>query len=163
MNDINLTKFFPIEKERLFNYFADKNLVEKWQVPPDMTLKLPKFEAREGGAYRYEHTSKDGLYVCEGNFREFKPGERIVQFDKFIRDPKGNNVFENLQTTVDFESKAGGTEMRIRQSGFKNEEQSQMCRDGWDRSFELLTELVNQEVGMQKGKSAPGGEREIRP
>lgn len=162
MRDVKFNKFFPLEKERIFNYFAKKDLVEKWQAPSGMTLKLPKFEAREGGAYRYEHTSKDGLYVCEGNFKEFKPGERIVQFDKFIRDPKGDTILENLETTVDFQAKTGGTEVRIRQSGFTNDEQYQMCQEGWDKSFELLTDLVNKEAGIQRGKGGRGAERELR-
>lgn len=162
MSEIKFNKFFPLEKERLFDYFAKKDIVEKWQAPTGMTLKLPKYEARAGGNYRYEHSSKDGLYICEGNFKEFESGKRIVQFDKFIRGPKGDTLFENLETTVDFEVKPGGTELRIRQSGFVNEEQAHMCQEGWEQSLELLTELVNKEVGIQRGKAVPGSERELR-
>lgn len=162
MRDINLNKFFPVDKDKLFKYFSQKDLVEKWQAPTGMTLKLPQFEARAGGSYRYEHTGQDGLYVCEGNFKEFVPGERIIQFDRFIRDPKGKNIFENLQTTIDFQEKAGGTEVRIRQTGFTTDEQAKMCQDGWDQSFELLSQLVMPEAGIPRGRQASGGEREIR-
>jgi uncharacterized protein YndB with AHSA1/START domain len=162
VSEIKFNKFYPLEKERMSKYFSEKALVEKWQAPSGMTLRLPKYEARAGGNYRYEHTSKDGVYVCEGSFKEFKPGERIVQFDKFIRGPKGDNLFENLETSVDFVAKTGGTELRIRQAGFKNEEQANMCQEGWEQSLDLLSELVNKEVGMRSGKPAPGSERELR-
>lgn len=161
MSEINFNKFFPVPKERLFNYFAKRDLVERWQAPNGMTLKLPKFEARAGGTYRYEHTSKDGVYTCEGSFKEFNPGERIVQFDEFIRDPKGNTLSENMETIIDFQEKPGGTEVRLKSSGFANEEQTQMCQEGWEQCFEQLADLVTKDSGTQRGKVAPGT-RELR-
>jgi uncharacterized protein YndB with AHSA1/START domain len=49
-------------------------------------------------------------------------------------------VFDNLRGTVSFKDRAGGTDITINQEGFKNDEDAQMCQDGWMFS---LTNLAN--------------------
>ncbi|MGZ3658246.1 MAG: SRPBCC family protein [Bdellovibrionota bacterium] len=136
-----VTKSFPIPQQKLFTYFADKSLVERWSYPEGMKLRLPLFEARAGGKYRYEHTSKDGTYVAEGYFKTFGP-ENIVQTDLTVKGPDGTVLFENLECQITFIPTANGTEAEILQKGFKNKKDADDCKNGWQQSLAHLETLI---------------------
>lgn len=106
-----------------------------------MTLRLPIFEAKTGGKYRYEHSAKNGTYVAEGYFKEFN-SKNIVQTDLTVRTPDGTIAFENLECSISFIPKADGTEVQILQSGFTNQSDASDCEKGWEQSLNHLDALL---------------------
>ena len=154
MYDTTVTKFFSIDAKRLFDYFTQAELLEKWSAPEGMTLKIPVFEARPGGRYRYEHTSKDGVYVCEGFVKEIIPEKKLVQQDEYIKSPKGEELGKNLECTIDFESMPGGTEVRIETTGFDKKEFADECETGWTQCLDKLSDLISNEVGFKTDRNA---------
>lgn len=161
-NGVDIRRFFPMDSERLFDYFMKPELQEKWAAPSGMTLKLPTFDARPGGAYRYEHTGAEGKYVCEGTFQEIIPQEKIVQLDHFVKNPRGETMYENLESSIEFEPKFGGTEVHIHQSGFDKQEDADGCFEGWTQCLDKLSQFVNQETGFGASGSTPENEQDIQ-
>ena len=162
-NNMDVQRFFPIDSERLFSFFTKKELMEQWAAPTGMKLKLPIFEARTGGQYRYEHTDLNGgMYVCEGEFKEVIPEEKIVQLDRFIKDPQGKLLDENLECIITFDSKFGGTEVHISQKGFKDEKSADQCLEGWAQCLDKLSQFVNRETGYAADGIIPENEQDIR-
>lgn len=149
---IQLTKFFLIDRETLFNYFVRADLLEKWAAPEGMTLRIPQFEAKIGGRYRYEHTGQDGVYICTGHFREFDPGRKLVQWDELISKPNGEPLYKSLESSIEFNSKLGGTEVKINQRGLPDEKSAKECEMGWSQSFDKLDELIRVETGLSSSK-----------
>jgi uncharacterized protein YndB with AHSA1/START domain len=60
MQTFQTTKFFPLDSESLFKFFSQPELLEKWSAPDGMTLKLPVFDFKVGGKYKYIHSSSNG-------------------------------------------------------------------------------------------------------
>lgn len=150
-NEVNMTKFFPVDSNNLFKYFVQPNLLEQWCYPEGMSLKVPEFDAKANGRYRYEHTAKEGRYVCSGYIKELIPGKKLVQFDEVIKGPDGKKLWENLENGIELIPKPGGTEVRVYQRGFENEEGALECEQGWRQSLDHLSDLVGRESGFQQG------------
>lgn len=146
-NVVRLTRFFNADKNEVFKYFVRPQLIEQWSAPIGMTLKVPKFEARVGGSYRYEHTGKDGIYICDGYLTEFVPNERLATRDS-VKGPDGQMLFHNLEGTVVFKGVAAGTEVTVIQRGFPDEVSASECERGW-------TECLNQLQGLVEKTASP--------
>lgn len=153
MLNFQLAKYFPLDSESLFQFFSKAENLEKWATPEGMTLRIPIFDFVVGGKYRFEHSNQDGTYVCEGEFREITPQKKIIEMDRFVKDPKGKIVHENLACVIDFQENFGGTEIYITQSGFKDENSLEQCRQGWEDSLNLLQEIVASGPNINTGKN----------
>lgn len=153
-NEVKINKFFPIPVEKIFKYFVEPNLLEKWAYPEGMGLKVTQFEAKVGGRYRFEHTASNGLYVGTGYIKEIIPFKRLVQVDELITGPGEKKLFENLESTLEFGSQFDGTEVILVQTGFTSEESARECYDAWIQSFHHLTNLIIKDRGEAKPKAA---------
>lgn len=147
---VHVTRLINAPVEEVFRYFLEPRLIEKWSAPEGMTLKMPFFEAKIGGRYRYEHTNKEGTYICEGHLEEIIPGKKITMIDEWIKDPSGKTIMENLPCEVTFKSGNGETEISVTQFDFKDEEMRSMCEQGWNQSFDKLQQIFREkEEGEQ--------------
>jgi uncharacterized protein YndB with AHSA1/START domain/predicted enzyme related to lactoylglutathione lyase len=140
---IKLTHFVPTSKDVVFNYWTRPEFVEKWAFPDGMTLKIKQFEAKKGGKYCFEHTSKEGVYVCTGYFKEFIPDEKVVQVDT-VKNPDGKILFSKLESIVEFTSETAGTEIHLIQKGFPDINSLKECEKAWTQSFEKLSNILLQ-------------------
>ena len=153
-NEIILTRFFNIPSRDLYNYFIDPKLIEKWSYPEGMVLKVPVFEAEEGGKYRYEHTNEKGTYVCEGHFEQIVPRQSLKMVDDWIKDPSGKLIAEKLNCEIAFMPLGDGCDVAIRQSGFAGEDFVKECEEGWNQSLDHLHSI------SQRNEIAPGNKNE---
>lgn len=140
-NDVTMTRRIPADKETVFKYWIQPRLAEKWSAPKGMTLKIPFYEAKTGGKYRYEHTDKQGTWVCDGQIRELVPNERLKLMDT-VKYPDGKLMVENLPAEVVFREVPGGTEVSVFQGPFQDEEAREGCEQGWRECLDQLVELV---------------------
>lgn len=143
-NTAEITKTFPLAKQKLFDYFITPTLLERWAFPQGMTLRIPLLEAKVGGRYRWEHSQDGGTYVAEGHFEELSP-DRIVQIDEEIEDPSGQVLEENLLCAINFIERGDSTEVRVEVSGFKEKKGAEDCRQGWEQCFAHLGQLLARE------------------
>jgi uncharacterized protein YndB with AHSA1/START domain len=144
-NDFKISKFFALDRNNLFEYWIQPQLLEKWACPDGMYLKVPVMEARAGGKYRFEHRGFDGLFISNGYFKEFIPAEKLVQVDT-VKNPEGFVIFQDLECITTFKDSAGGTEVIIEQKNFVDEKMVEECRISWEQSLEKLSNLFKRKV-----------------
>jgi len=98
---IVITRDFDAPRETVFAAHTDPDLVVQWLGPRRLTMRIERYDARTGGAYRYVHTDEDGSeYAFYGAFHEVRPDERIVWTFTFEGVPDGVSLdtatFEDL-------------------------------------------------------------------
>lgn len=161
MDGFTVIKSFEASPEKVFKYFTQANLIEKWSYPHDMTLEVPLFEAKVGGHYRYEHTNQKGVFACTGYIKEFIPNQRLVQIDTVL-DPTGRMIFDRLECVTEFKKSLDGTEVSVSQSGFPDEESLRDCEASWVQCLKNLErELLTSSFDGGKTQ-APSVDREAR-
>jgi len=52
---------FDAPRELVFKVFSEKEYLEQWVGPKELSIRYEKFEPREGGSYRFISGSCDGL------------------------------------------------------------------------------------------------------
>jgi len=139
---LRIQKFIACTRDEVYKYFTIPGYLEKWCYPDGVNLKVPFFEAKTNGKYRYEHTGQGGVYVSTGTVKEIIPEEKIITMDK-VNDPMGNVVFENLKGEVIFRDAHGGTDLYITQSGFPDKKSLGECQQGWDQCLDHLCGLFD--------------------
>lgn len=149
--DARISRFFNADKNEVFKYFTRAEFLEQWCTPEGMTLRVPKFEAKLGGSYRYEHTGKEGLFVCDGYLTEFVPNERLVSRDN-IKGPDGKILYENMEGAIEFRGVGAGTEVSIIQGGFTDENGAHECQVAWSQCLDNLQGMV-EKTATPKGRS----------
>ncbi len=154
-HEIKVSHFFPIPVHELYGYFTDPGLLEKWSSPDGMTLKVPLYETHHGGRYRYEHTSAEGKYICNGHIRKIIPNELIRMVDDEIIDPKGKIVGKKIECDVKLAFLGAGSSVEITHRGFDTEAFAQECRHGWEQCFDNLEELVKDSGPHQFREDSP--------
>lgn len=153
-NQVTVTNFFNIPVHELYSYFTDARLIERWSAPDGMTLKVPVFEYRVGGRYRYEHQSEHGRYVCEGHFRSIQENSLLRLVDDEITDPQGKVFSQKLNCDITFKPLGHGTEVTIVQSGFKDKGFASECEQSWQQCFNKLHDLVKDSSVRQMNSGA---------
>lgn len=154
--DLELKRFILEARERIFTYFTRPELIERWCFPDGMTLKVPVYEAKIGGNFRFEHTNDEGVWVCTGYLKEFIPGEKLVQVET-VRSPDGTVLIENAPSTIWFDKVGAGTEIRVEQSGFSDSSFRDQCEEGWTQSFDNLSNLLTGGLGSRSDQSLGAG------
>lgn len=146
-SELRMKKFIPDTPDEVFKYFTKPSLLEKWAYPEGMSLKVPQFEAKKNGHYRYEHKNEKGLWLCVGILKEFIPGEKLTSIDKVL-GPDGKLLLNDQQSEITFKKAGRGTEIQLKQGPFPDEKFKQECEESWEDSFNHLKSLFG--VGTQE-------------
>jgi uncharacterized protein YndB with AHSA1/START domain len=142
IDEVSIMRLIQGSRQEVFNNFITPELLEAWAYPEGLKLRVPFFEPKIGGTYRFEHTGKDGLYVCTGFVKDFQPGSKLVQVDT-VKDPDGKIIFSNLETVTTFSDKPGGTFITITIRGFANEALRKECEYGWNQCLDRLDSIFS--------------------
>lgn len=145
-SELRMKTFIPDTPEEVFKYFTKPALLETWAYPEGMTLKVPQFEAKKNGHYRYEHTNEQGQWLCVGILKEFVPAEKLTSVDKVL-GPDGNLLLNDQESELTFKKVGRGTEIQLKQGPFPDEKFKQECEKGWEDSFRHLKAQFG--IGMQ--------------
>jgi uncharacterized protein YndB with AHSA1/START domain len=132
-------------RELVFKALIDPKLYAQWVGPRKLTMKIERFDAKNGGSWRFIHTESDGKkHSFHGVFHEVTKPERIIRtFEYENLLDRGHAVLE----TVRLEALPGERTRLISQSVF----QSVVDRDGMyqagmergiEESYERLDELL---------------------
>jgi uncharacterized protein YndB with AHSA1/START domain len=88
MPQIIITGEFDAPRELVFRAHTDPDLLVQWLGPRDLALTVERYEARDGGRWRYVHTDSDGnSYAFHGVFHGDPTPEAIVQTFEFEGAP----------------------------------------------------------------------------
>ncbi len=143
--EVKVSKMIPIETDKLFLYFTEPRLLEKWAAPDGMKLRIPKFDAKVDGDYTFIHTGPEGEYTCKGKFKEFIPDTKLIQKES-VWGPDGRPLLENLDCITQFRQTRGQTEVRIVQRGFPDAASAKACEESWGQCFDKLRLLLLEDM-----------------
>lgn len=91
--EVIVTREFEAPREKVFKAFTDPKILEKWWGPRTTKMRFEKFEARDGGSYRYFHLTESGYEAgFHGVFHEVTAPERIIQTFEFEGLPERGHV-----------------------------------------------------------------------
>ncbi|PRX51347.1 uncharacterized protein YndB with AHSA1/START domain [Prauserella shujinwangii] len=87
---IHITREFDAPVDAVFRAHTDPELVRRWLGPRGLTMRIDRWEARTGGAYRYTHTEENGTeHRFYGSFHELREPSRLVQTFTYEGFPDG--------------------------------------------------------------------------
>lgn len=137
---------FDAPRELVFRAFIEPELLVQWLGPRQYTMTIDRFDARDGGTYRYVHADDAGnAFGFHGVFHGEPSPDGFVQTFEFEGAP-GNVSMDTLtleerdgKTTVRTNSLFQSVEARdaMVQSGM-----AEGMKDGYDRLDELMAKLV---------------------
>lgn len=97
---VRIVREFDAPPERVFRAHVDPDLVARWLGPRRHVMRIDHWDCREGGSYRYVHSSDGNEYGFRGCFHDVRAGELITQTFTFEGMPDGvaleRMVFEDL-------------------------------------------------------------------
>jgi glutathione S-transferase len=141
--ELQLSRFIRAPREKVFDAFVDEALLGAWHCPRGMEVSAAQVDARVGGAWRIDMRSREGTrFVVGGRYREITRPSRLVYSWQW----EAGGPMPELQTLVevDFSEKDGGTELRMRHSGFPLATMRDSHGEGWRSCFNRLSDLLDE-------------------
>ena len=141
--DIVITREFDAPRELVFKAHVNPDLYGQWIGPRKFTTAFEKFEAKNGGSWRYTFRDIDGHELSfHGVFHELKSPEKIVGTFEF----EGEEGYVVLNSII-FEPLAGNRTKLTVQSVFQSVEDRDgelrfLTEDGLEDIFSTLDELL---------------------
>lgn len=137
-----MTRAFAAPREIVFRAFTDPDLLAQWYGPRNLTMRVDRFEARDGGVWRYVHRDAEGNeYGFHGVFHGTPSPDGIVQTREFEGAP-GNVSLE----TATFEDHGDRTVLHMnavyQTVAARDAEIESGMEDGANESMQRLEELV---------------------
>jgi uncharacterized protein YndB with AHSA1/START domain len=150
---IVVTREFDAPRDLVFRAHTDPDLLVQWLGPRDLTLTVERYDARDGGRWRYIHTDREGSsYGFHGVFHGDPSPQAIVQTFEF----EGAPGHVKLDTTT-LEQHGGKTLVRTVSAFSSVDDRDAMIASGMERgvrdSAERLEELL---AKLQTSRNEPG-------
>jgi uncharacterized protein YndB with AHSA1/START domain len=148
--ELFITREFDAPRDLLFRAHADPDLYIQWVGPMEMKMTIEKWEAREGGSYRFTHERDGHKYAFLGVYHELLAPERIIGTFEFDGLPERGHVI--MGKTL-FEDLPGGRSRLVHQSVFFSvADRDGMIQSGMERGvndgYKKLDTLLSQ-IGTQ--------------
>jgi uncharacterized protein YndB with AHSA1/START domain len=115
------SRLFDAPVSRVFAALVDREALERWLPPGDMTGRFERFDPRPGGSYRLVLTYADPTAspgkstaesdVVEVRFLDIVPNDRVVQAVDFVADAPEFAGTMTMTWTV--KEEGGGTQVEI--------------------------------------------------
>jgi uncharacterized protein YndB with AHSA1/START domain len=143
---ITITREFDAPRDLVFRAHVDPDLLVQWLGPRDLTTTIDRYDARDGGTWRYVQKDADGNeYGFHGVFHGTPSPEAIVQTFEFEGVP-GHVMLD----TTTLEQRDGRTLMRSVSSFQSVEDRDGMVASGMERgvrdSGDRLEELLARQL-----------------
>lgn len=142
MPQVIITREFDAPPGLVLRAYTDPELLVQWLGPRDLTMTIDRYDARDGGTWRYVHKDAQGTeYGFHGVFHGTPSAGGIVQTFEYEGEP-GRVVLDS--TTL--RQREGRTVVRTVSSFQSVEDRDGMIADGMERgvrdSGERLEELL---------------------
>jgi len=142
MPQIIITCEFDAPRELVFRAYTEPELLAQWLGPRDLAMTVDRYDARDGGRWRYVHTDPQGnSYGFHGVFHGDPSLETIVQTFEF----EGAPGHVKLDTTT-LEQRGPTTHVRTVSAFQSVEDRDAMVASGMERgvvdSGERLADLL---------------------
>jgi uncharacterized protein YndB with AHSA1/START domain len=139
---IIIEREFDAPRGLVFRAYTEPELLAQWLGPRNLTMKIDRYEVRDGGTWRYVHIDPDGNeYGFHGVFHGDPSLDGIVQTFEFEGAP-GHVQLE----TLTFEERNGKTLARTNSVFQSVEARDGMVASGMEyginEGYERLDELI---------------------
>ena len=139
---IVITREFEAPRDLVFRAYTEPDLLVRWLGPRDLTMRIDRYDVRDGGRWRYVSVDADGNeYGFHGVFHGTPSPDGAVQTFEFEGAP-GHVSLESLTMT----EHDGRTLVRTVSSFQSVEDRDAMVASGMEHgvhdSHERLTELL---------------------
>ena len=143
---ITITRDFDAPRDMVFRAHIDPELLVQWLGPRDLTTTIDRYDAHDGGTWRYVQKDADGNeYGFHGVFHGTPSPDAIVQTFEFEGVP--GHV---MLATTTLEQRDGRTLMRTVSSFQSVEDRDGMIASGMERgvrdSGDRLEELLARQL-----------------
>lgn len=144
---IIIEREFNAPRDLVFRAHTDPDLLVQWLGPRDLALTIDRYEARNGGTWRYTNTDAEGnVYGFHGVFHGDPSPDGIVQTFEFEGAP-GHVCLETATMT----ERDGKTLLRTVSSFQSVDDRDAMVASGMERgvhdSYERLAEILARSAG----------------
>jgi len=140
--ELTLTRFIRATREKVFDAFVTPELMGAWNCPRGLAVQASA-DARVGGVYRLQMSARDGSrFVASGQYVELQRPARLAytwSWEGAGPLPAGLNTL----VEVDLLARDGGTELRMRHSGFPAAAVRDSHGQGWTSSLSRLNDLLD--------------------
>jgi uncharacterized protein YndB with AHSA1/START domain len=149
--ELFIKREFDAPRELVFKAHTDPEIYVKWVGPREMKMTIEKWEARDGGSYRFTHERDGHVYAFLGVYHELVVPERIIGTFEFDGLPERGHV---ILGTTKFEELPGNRCRLVHQSVFQSvEDRDGMIASGMDRGvndgYTKLDTLLAEETGAK--------------
>ena len=141
-----MTREFDAPRELVFRAWSDPDLLVQWLGPRRLKMEIDRYDARDGGSWRYIHRDDEGNeFGFHGVFHGDPSPDGFVQTFEF----EGYPGHVSLDTAV-FEDAGGRTIVRMNSVFQSIEDRDGMVQSGMEsgvrEGFELLDEVLEKLV-----------------
>jgi uncharacterized protein YndB with AHSA1/START domain len=153
-HEVIITREFEAPRELVFNAHVDPKLYVQWLGPREITMRLDKFEPKNGGVWRYiSKDPKGNEFGFHGVNHEVTAPERIISTFEYEGLPEKGHVA--LQTTR-FETLPGGRSRITTQALFQSvADRDGMIQSGMERGVNDSMERLEELLKTQKQLASP--------
>lgn len=139
---VDISREIDAPRDLVYRAHTDPELLAQWQGPRDLTMTVEKWEIRDGGAWRYVQTDKDGTeYAFHGVFHGPQTPDQMIQTFEWEGMP-GHVSF----STLALEERDGKTLAKTHVVFMSIEDRDGMVASGMEQGitegYERLDELV---------------------
>jgi uncharacterized protein YndB with AHSA1/START domain len=143
---VHASRTFDAPRELVFEAFVEPDLVAQWLGPHGVAIEIERYEARDGGRWRYLHTDDTGTYAFRGVFHGDPTIDGIVQTFEFEGWPGKVSL-----GTTRFEANDDGTTTVRMDTAFQSvEDRDAMVESGMEsgirEGYERLEELLSRQL-----------------
>jgi uncharacterized protein YndB with AHSA1/START domain len=140
--ELHIARHFDAPRDLVFKLWTDPEHLIHWWGPRGFRTLSCELDLRPGGAWRIHTRSPDGMDFSEyGVFREIVVPERIVFTHGF--DMPGKPPGPTVLATATFTEENGKTRLTFHQGVFATIEDRDGHEEGWNSSFDLLTDYLH--------------------
>jgi glutathione S-transferase len=141
--ELQQTRFIRAPREKVFDAFVNEQALRAWHCPRGMTVTEGRSDARSGGQWQLAMVARDGTrFAIGGSYRELKRPERLVYTWLWQGEGSPMPGVETL-IEVDLLERDGGTELRLRHSGFPAGAARDGHQQGWHSTLNHLLDFVD--------------------
>jgi glutathione S-transferase len=142
--ELQQSRFIRAPRDKVFDAFTDEAMLRQWHCPRGLSVPHSRCDARAGGQWQLNMLARDGTRLAVGGvYREVKRPERLVYTWAWQGE---NSPMAGIETLVevDFVEREGGTELRLRHSGFPAAAASDAHATGWRSTLNRLLDAVDE-------------------
>jgi len=135
---LQIKRTFKAPRDKVFKAWTDPTVLKQWFAPSDdFSVPIADIDLRVGGKYRIAMQAPDGAqHIAIGTYREVAPSQKLVFTWTWEKSPMPETL-----VTVEFNERAGSTEMVFTHELFPSVEERDHHNKGWIGCLDRLAKI----------------------